>query len=162
MWDFQSYVYHWRGKDGYQAIPNLVWSDDTSVMHKTRESTRYERGLKGKRQSRKSTVRWRKRRRNIWQEEACRILKAYQTETVVCGLLTRKKRNTNSCDRTGLFFSQTVVQWSVPACDLVTHYIKDRHIGASVSRSYQRHGFIVCQNIHWTLKSIFCPQRVHT
>lgn len=36
--------------------------------------------------------------------------KAYQTETVVCGLLTRKKRNTNSFDRTGLFFGQTVVQ----------------------------------------------------
>lgn len=29
----------------HPTIPSLLWSDDMSVMHKMRESTRYERSL---------------------------------------------------------------------------------------------------------------------
>lgn len=100
--DFQSYVYRWRRKDGYQASDHtsLVSSDDTSMMHKTRESTTHERGLfyshsKGKRQTRKSSVRWRKRRRrNIWQEEACRTrrLIGRRLWSVWFSCKTKKKR----------------------------------------------------------------------
>lgn len=152
----------------------MVWSGDTSVMHKTGESTRYERGLfyshsKGKRQTRKSSVRWRKRRRrNIWREEACRILRLIR-QRLWSVWFSCKKRNTNSCDRTGLFFSQTVVQhqtkraWCVWPGD--TLHQRQTHWSYCVKKLWVAWLYSLSEhtlNLFLKVYKVFCPQRVHT
>lgn len=90
-------------------------------MHHIMASIRYKRGLfhshlkqgERERQTRKPRLRRRKRRRrNIWHEEACRIqrLITQRLQSVWFSCNKKKKGNTNGCDRTGLFSSQTAVQ----------------------------------------------------
>lgn len=123
-------------------------------MHQTRESVGHQKGgrcnshLKGgerKRQTRTPSLRRRKRRRpNIFGTGCDLILRLIRQRLwpVWFSCKKEKKGNTNGCDRTGLFSSQTAVQHQTQCfCDA-----RLQRLTEADTLEWLCHGDMGCQN----------------
>lgn len=124
------------------------------------------------RQTRKPSLKRRKRRRrNIWHEEAYRILRLIRQRLWSVWFSCKKKKkkgNTNGCDRTSLFSSQTAVQHQtervcVRPGDNFKGRLRQTHWSYCVKETQAVKVRPVCQNLHWTCfyKASFCFWRTN-